>query len=98
MLHAFYLRKSRNAIHFIRKTALCVIGVCNFLLTMRRLRSFKSFNVFNFNLIYVFMSRHEVHSMNTHTLQNAGWYQPHTYFYASQSPYTFCVNHNKIDT
>jgi len=26
-----------------------------------------------FNLIYLFMSRHEVHSMNTHTLQNAGW-------------------------
>jgi len=24
------------------------------------------------NLIYLFMSRHEVHSMNTHTLQNAG--------------------------
>ena len=23
-------------------------------------------------LIYLFMSRHEVHSMNTHTLQNAG--------------------------
>jgi len=21
----------------------------------------------------LFMSRHEVHSMNTHTLQNAGW-------------------------
>jgi len=21
----------------------------------------------------MFMSRHEVHSMNTHTLQNAGW-------------------------
>jgi len=21
------------------------------------------------------MSRHEVHSMNTHTLQNAGWYK-----------------------
>jgi len=27
---------------------------------------------FSFNLIYLFMSRHEVHSMNTHTLQNAG--------------------------
>jgi len=26
-----------------------------------------------FNLIYLFISRHEVHSMNTHTLQNAGW-------------------------
>ena len=25
------------------------------------------------NLIYLFVSRHEVHSMNTHTLQNAGW-------------------------
>jgi len=25
-----------------------------------------------FNLLYLFMSRHEVHSMNTHTLQNAG--------------------------
>jgi len=25
-----------------------------------------------FNLIYLFMSRHEVHSMNTHTVQNAG--------------------------
>ena len=25
------------------------------------------------NLINLFMSRHEVHSMNTHTLQNAGW-------------------------
>ena len=25
-----------------------------------------------FNLIYLFVSRHEVHSMNTHTLQNAG--------------------------
>jgi len=24
------------------------------------------------NLIYLFMSRHEVHSMNTHTQQNAG--------------------------
>jgi len=23
-------------------------------------------------LIYLFLSRHEVHSMNTHTLQNAG--------------------------
>jgi len=23
-------------------------------------------------LLYFFMSRHEVHSMNTHTLQNAG--------------------------
>jgi len=22
---------------------------------------------------YLFVSRHEVHSMNTHTLQNAGW-------------------------
>jgi len=28
---------------------------------------------FIFNLIYLFVSRHEVHSMNTHTLQNAGW-------------------------
>ena len=27
---------------------------------------------FNLILIYLFMSRHEVHSMNTHTLQNAG--------------------------
>jgi len=27
----------------------------------------------HFNLIYLFVSRHEVHSMNTHTLQNAGW-------------------------
>jgi len=26
-----------------------------------------------FNFIYLFMSRHEVHSINTHTLQNAGW-------------------------
>jgi len=26
-----------------------------------------------FNLIYLFMSRHEIHSMNTHTQQNAGW-------------------------
>jgi len=25
-----------------------------------------------FNLIYLFVSRHEVHSMNTHTLQNTG--------------------------
>jgi len=25
------------------------------------------------NLIYLFMSRHEVHRMNTHTLQNEGW-------------------------
>jgi len=25
------------------------------------------------NLIYLFMSRHEVHSMNTHTLQNEDW-------------------------
>jgi len=25
------------------------------------------------NLNYLFVSRHEVHSMNTHTLQNAGW-------------------------
>jgi len=24
------------------------------------------------NLIYLFMSRHEVHGMNIHTLQNAG--------------------------
>jgi len=24
-------------------------------------------------LIHLFMSRHEVHSMNTHTLQSAGW-------------------------
>jgi len=24
-------------------------------------------------LIYLFMSRHEVHSMNTRTLQNVGW-------------------------
>jgi len=24
-------------------------------------------------LIYLFMSRHEVRRMNTHTLQNAGW-------------------------
>jgi len=23
--------------------------------------------------LILFMSRHEVHSMNTHTLQNAGW-------------------------
>jgi len=23
--------------------------------------------------IYLFMSRHEVHSMNTHTMQNASW-------------------------
>jgi len=27
---------------------------------------------YTFNLIYLFMSRHEVHSMNTHTLQYAG--------------------------
>jgi len=26
----------------------------------------------NFNLIYLFMTRHEVHSMNTQTLQNPG--------------------------
>jgi len=26
-------------------------------------------------LIYLFVSRHEVHNMNTHTLQNAGWYK-----------------------
>jgi len=25
--------------------------------------------------IYLFVSRHEVHSRNTHTLQNAGWYK-----------------------
>jgi len=25
--------------------------------------------------IYLFVSRHEVHSTNTHTLQNAGWYK-----------------------
>jgi len=31
---------------------------------------------FNFYLIYLFMFRHEVHSMNTHTLQNVGrWKQ-----------------------
>jgi len=29
-------------------------------------------NLINFNLIYLFVSRHEVHSMNTNTLQNAG--------------------------
>jgi len=29
-------------------------------------------HLINFNLIYLFMSRHEVHSMNTHTLENAG--------------------------
>jgi len=29
--------------------------------------------------IYLFMSRHEVHSMNTHTLQNAGWYKNRQY-------------------
>jgi len=29
-------------------------------------------NELNFNLIYLFVSRHEVHSMNTHTLQNPG--------------------------
>jgi len=33
----------------------------------------QSINQFpNINLIYLFVSRHEVHSMNTHTLQNAG--------------------------
>jgi len=33
---------------------------------------YKAFEVAGiFNLIYLFMSRHEVHSMNTHTLQNA---------------------------
>jgi len=31
-----------------------------------------NFAATNFNLIYLFVSRHEVHSMNTHTLQNAG--------------------------
>jgi len=31
-----------------------------------------NFNLIYFNLIYLFVSRHEVHSMNTHTLQNAG--------------------------
>jgi len=31
------------------------------------------FTITFFNLIYLFMSRHEFHSMNTHTLQNAGW-------------------------
>jgi len=36
---------------------------------------YPSFAVFGFYLfIYLFVySRHEVHSMNTHTLQNAGW-------------------------
>ena len=29
--------------------------------------------MWTYNLIYLFVSRHEVHSMNTHTLQNAGW-------------------------
>jgi len=30
--------------------------------------------IYLFLFIYLFMSRHEVHnSMNTHTLQNAGW-------------------------
>jgi len=28
--------------------------------------------IFNFFYIYLFVSRHEVHSMNTHTLRNAG--------------------------
>jgi len=28
--------------------------------------------VLYFNLIYLFMSRHEAHSMNTHTLQTTG--------------------------
>jgi len=28
--------------------------------------------VFDCFLIYLFMNRHEVHSMSTHTLQNAG--------------------------
>jgi len=28
-----------------------------------------------FLIIYLFVSRHEVHSMNTHTLQKTGWYK-----------------------
>jgi len=35
----------------------------------------RSHNITDINLIYLFMSRHEVHSMNTHTLQNAGWWK-----------------------
>jgi len=33
---------------------------------------FDSCNLILIYLIYLFMSRHEVHCMNTHTLQNAG--------------------------
>jgi len=36
-----------------------------------RQRSLQGFAATN-NLISLFVSRHEVHSMNTHTLQNAG--------------------------
>ena len=36
---------------------------------------FPAETLFNLILIYLFMSKHEVHSMNTHTLQNAGGYK-----------------------
>jgi len=35
--------------------------------------SFMKRSLVSDDLIYLFVSRHEVHSMNTHTLQNAGW-------------------------
>jgi len=33
------------------------------------------YGIFSFFFIYLFMTRHEVHSVNTHTLQDAGRYK-----------------------
>jgi len=41
--------------------------------TLPRHGGFVDIDRLRVDLICLFMSRHEVHSMNTHTLQNAGW-------------------------
>jgi len=44
-----------------------------FQLIAPEVKYFTQINTWNFNLICLLVSRHEVHSTNTHTLQNAGW-------------------------
>jgi len=57
---------------FVEKEALVGAVLAFGLRTRSDLSAFSTFCRGLIYLIYLFMSRHEVHSMNTHTLQNAG--------------------------
>ena len=75
----YSLKNLCSRLLFMRKPLL--FNACRFLVQYENAKSpipvqyVVTYSIINliFILIYLFVGRHEVHSMNTHTLQNAGW-------------------------